>query len=406
MRRTRYSLPLLALPLLFTLPLNAETLSGEIGRTGLLATQARLTALPSLTDEERFTLGGVQFLRALEISFQDRWREGLTDNTGMVPFLRLPIKDNPFPEPFKPDSITQIFQKASAELDKAKANLTGIPATSDFGATITLGDLWLDVNANGTREADEALKALLGRSFAYEYSAEDGSTDAPITDYTIRFDVADAAWLAAYADMLNAFCNLVQAYDPTEAITKVLAARTAMDKLGPLEQDWLLGGARVPDSLDIIAIVIATLNQSPGKGHMSAVQTHLLDMIAENRTFWTRVADEPDDTLEWLPNAAQHSVLGIDVPPDAGPKWLAVLDEFEAVVRGKKLMPFWRVGAPAGINLAKIFADPPAFDLAGWIQGWAALPYLERGELASPDAMDAFDQAAGGESMLFALYFN
>ena len=406
MRRILFALPLFALPLLFAVPLHAETLSAEIGRTGLSATEARLTALTSLTDEERFTLGGVQFLRALEISFQDRWREGLTDNTGMVPFLRLPIEDNPAPEPFKPESIAQIFQKASAEMDKAKAILTGIPATSDFGAMITLGDLWLDVNANGTREADEALKALLGRSLAYDFSAQDGSTDATSTDFTIRFDVADAVWLAAYADMLNAFCNLVLAYDPTDAITKVLAARAAMDKLGPLEQDWLLGGARVPDSLDIIAIVLATLNQSPDKVQMTAVQTHLLDMIAENRAFWTRVAAEPDDNLEWLPNAAQHAVLGIEVPPDAGPKWLAVLDEFEALVQGKKLMPFWRVGPPAGINLAKIFADPPAFDLAGWIQGWAALPYLERGTLASNEAMDAFDQAASGRSMLFALYFN
>jgi hypothetical protein len=394
----------LALPLLAGLPLHAETLSAEIGRTGLAAVETRLAALPGSTDEERFTLGGVQFLRAVEISFQDRWREGLTDNTGMLPLLRLPLADNPAPEPFQPGTIAGIFRKAGAELDLAKANLTAIPDTSDFGAIIALSDLWMDVNANGQRESGEALNDLLGMALDGGMATDPGAP--AVSDFTIRFDAADAVWLAAYADMLNAFCNLVLAYDPTEPITRILAARTAMDKLGPPTGDWLLGGDRVPDALDMIAMVLATLDQPPDKARMAAVQTHLLDMVAENRVFWTRVALETDDNREWLPNPSQHAVLGIEVPPDSGPKWLAVLDEMEAVVQGRKLIPFWRVGAPAGINLSKVFADPPAVDLAGWIQGWAALPYLEQGVLASPEAMEAFDQATGGQSMLFALYFN
>jgi hypothetical protein len=65
-----------------------------------------------------------------------------------------------------------------------------------------------------------------------------------------------------------------------------------------------------------------------------------------------------------------------------------------------------RAGPPAGINLAKVPADPRPIDPAGWIQGWAVVPDLERGPLASPDTLDAFDRAAGGASMQFALHFN
>jgi len=397
---------ILTLPFIFAFPVHAETptnetLSAEIGRTGLSATEARLSALPNPTDEDRFTMGGVQFLRAVEISFQIRWRYGMTDPTGMVPFLRLPLEDNPTPAAFDPTSIRTIFQQASDQLDLAKASLTAIPETSDFGAVIALDDIWLDVNANTLREPDEALMALLAPSLGW-----DTSPDAPIPALTIRFDVADASWLAAYADMLNAASHMVLAYDPTQPIIKVLAARAAMDKLGPVNEDMFFGGRHVPDSFDILAMVLATLNQPPDRVHITAVQTHLQAMVDENRQFWTRVAVETDDVQEWLPNPRQHAAMGIEVPPDAGPKWLYVLDQVEAILQGKQLVPFWRVGPPAGLNMAKFFADPAPIDVAGWIQGWAALPYLQTGTLASPDAIDAFDQATMGRSMLFALYFN
>ena len=87
---------------LFALPVHSETISQEIAHTGLTATEARLTALPAPTDADRFALGGVQFLRAIEGSFQDRWKAGLTDPTGMMPLLRLPIPDNPTPAAFDP----------------------------------------------------------------------------------------------------------------------------------------------------------------------------------------------------------------------------------------------------------------------------------------------------------------
>src|SRR3989338_880270 len=82
------------LPLLFLaatpFAASAETISQEIARTGLAATETRLAALTERKPEDQLALGSVQFLRAIEGSFQTRWKAGLTDRTGMLPLLRPP----------------------------------------------------------------------------------------------------------------------------------------------------------------------------------------------------------------------------------------------------------------------------------------------------------------------------
>lgn len=199
---------------------------------------------------------------------------------------------------------------------------------------------------------------------------------------------------------------MVRAYDPTEPVARILSARDAMEALGPVQGDPFFGGSMRPDGFDWIAMVLATLNQTPDTGQMAAAQAHFLAMVAENRSFWTRVAAETDNDREWLPNDRQQSALGIEVPKGAGAAWMIMLSDMEAVLKGEKLVPYWRVGPPAGINVAKLFTDPRPIDVAGWIQGWAALPYLEKGTLVSPESADAFDAMTGGQAMLFALYFN
>ena len=404
MRRILAALPF---ALLLT-PAHADTISAQIAKDGLAKVEAQLSALPAPTDADTFALGGVQFLRAIEISFQDRWQMGMTDRTGMLPLLRLPIPDNPAPAKFDPASIAALFTDASAELAKAKATLVKIPETSDLGQEIALGDLWFDINANGTRDSGEAMSDIIGTEIL---GGQDESGTAPQPLPTVRFDVADAAWLAAYADLLNAFCDMALAYNPTEPLTRIIAAHDTMAAMGPVIPDPIFGEmtpydpAKL-DGFDLFAVVLATLNQQPDKAHMTAAHDHLLAMVTENRTFWTRVALEKDDAKEWLPNDHQHSAIGVEVPQGIGVAWLALLSDVEAVLKGEKLLPFWRVGPPAGFNLAKFFANPEPIDLAGWVQGWATLPYLEKGTVVTTANSEAFDALAQGQSMLFALYLN
>ena len=394
----------LLFPALFGLPVHSETISQEIAHTGLTATEARLTALPAPTDADRFALGGVQFLRAIEGSFQDRWKAGLTDPTGMMPLLRLPIPDNPWPAAFDPAVFVNIFIHAADKLTEAKATLTDIPAASDFGLEIALDDLWFDVNMNGHRDPGEAIVDILG---AAVLGGEQDTGTTPHALPTVRFDVADAAWLAAYADMLTGVCDMVRAYDPTEPATRIMNARTAMAKIGTIVSDMLFGnGHEGPDEIDVIAAVLATLNQTPDTGMMVAAQGHFLAMVTENREFWARVAKETDNKDEWLPNDNQTSALGVELPKGTGAHWMALLTDVEGILKGELLVPYPRVSGAGGLNVGKMFTDPRPIDVAGWIQGWAALPYLESGPLVSNQSADAFGQLTNGRSMLFALYLN
>ncbi len=393
---------------LLTFPACADTISAQIAKDGLAKVEAQLAALPTPTDADTFALGGVQFLRAVEISFQDRWRIGMTDRTGLLPFLRLPIPDNPQPAKFDPAAITTLFTRAGDELSKAKVSLAKIPENSDFGLDIALDDLWFDINTNGTRDAGEGLSDIVGVNVLG--GETDGGT-APRALTTVRFDVADAAWLSAYSDLLNALCDMVRAYDPTEPLTRITTAHDAIAALGPMTPDPFFEGSEPYnpaklESFDLFAVVLATLNQQPDKARMASAHDHLLAMVAENRSFWARVALESDDMAEWLPNDHQHSAIGIEVPQGTAASWLALLADIDAVLKGEKLLPFWRAGPPAGFNLAKFFADPRPIDFAGWVQGWAVLPYLDKGSVVSSANSDAFDTLIGGQSMLFALYLN
>ena len=84
----------------------------------------------------------------------------------------------------------------------------------------------------------------------------------------------------------------------------------------------------------------------------------------------------------------------------------AVLADAEALLTGEKLIPYWRTGDQGGVNLQKLFLDPAPQDLAGWIQGWSALPYLQKGPLVTDDNWAQFEAMLAGDAMLFAIWLN
>ena len=75
-------------------------------------------------------------------------------------------------------------------------------------------------------------------------------------------------------------------------------------------------------------------------------------------------------------------------------------------MKGKKLLPFWRSGFEGGINLREVFEDPRDFDLVLWVQGTAALPYLEEGQLTDAALWREFQRLFRGQFLGFALWFN
>ena len=397
------------LPLLFALvaatPTTAQTISAEIGTVGLTATEARLAALQSPTDADRFALGGVRFLRAVEGALQLRWKTGLSEQLSMLPFLRLPIPENPDAPALAPATIATLFTDVSVGMDSARAPLAEIPATADFGVEITLSDLWFDINANAVRDKGEDMLSVAGPMImGWAWADRDPAIPAP----TIRFDGADAAWLSAYTHLLGGISDTILAYDPTTPITRTTDARAAMASFGQLTPDpfFGMGGGASLDAVDYISIVLATLNQSPDKVRMASAQSHFLAMVTDNRRFWAEVVLETDNEKEWLPNDSQKSAMGIELPPGTGPMWLGVLSDFEALLKGEKLVPFWRITGPAGVDVSAMFTDPRPIDLISWVQGEGAVPYLKQGDLISPANWQAFEQVISGQAMLFTLFLN
>lgn len=392
------------LALLAAAPLHAQTLSSEIGTTGLAATEARLAALSAPSEDETLALGAVQFLRAIEGSFQTRWTYGLTDRSGLLPLLRLPLADNPAPKTFEPGVISQIFQDAEGTLATSIATFATLPETSPAALELAIGDVWFDVNQNAARDPGEGMADIVG-TFTMGISPAEAGIEPPALP-TIRFDIADTAWASAYAHLLSGAANAVLAYDPSEPIGRILSARMALAKFGPATPSFLTGTSQIPDEIDMIAMVLAALDQQPDVARAATAHGHFLAMIEDNRRFWRMVELETDNDREWLPNARQTAGLGVVLPPDTGPTWLAVLDEAEALLKGEKLIPYWRIGDLGGVNLQKLFLEPGRVDVAGWIQGWAAVPYVQTGPLVSADSWNRFSDMMLGDAMLFAIWLN
>jgi len=98
--------------------------------------------------------------------------------------------------------------------------------------------------------------------------------------------------------------------------------------------------------------------------------------------------------------------MGVDVPPETGATWRAVLDDAEALLEGRKLIPFWRLKSGAGINLKRLMLNPVPVDLAEWLHGVGLLPYAENGERISPENWWLFQDMASGDAMMFAVWLN
>jgi len=158
---------LLSLPFFcLALPAVAQTnYSALIGDQGLSGAEAALSALTDPTASDRFALGGVLFLGAVERALQTRWQTGLSDGLAMMsdfPLLRLPIPENPAPDPFDPATVETLFRTMADDLSRAVDTLAPITDTDAVAVTIATADLWFDINMNAIRDPGEDWSDVAG----------------------------------------------------------------------------------------------------------------------------------------------------------------------------------------------------------------------------------------------------
>lgn len=385
---------------LMTGPAWSETLSEEIGRSGLAATEARLASLADPTNEDLFALAGLRFLGGVEAALQLRWQTGVRADWSELPILRLPIPENPGARAFAPQDFTALLVGLDARMEGSREALQ-LLADKPFALDIRMSDLWFDINLNDVRDEGEDIASVAGLTLG------GGRMMAvPVEDPVIRFDTADAAWLSAYTHFLSGFVATAQAYDPEPAIQRVLDSSAAIyalwgDTPPPNAMDMMFGR-----QVDRIAMVLHALSTTPDTARAADAHAHFLAMIQDNRRFWAQVALEEDNDREWIPNDRQVSGLGIVIPPELGARWQAVLADAERLLQGEVLIPHWRFGAEAGINLKTLFENPPPIDLVTFIQGEGLLPYAEKGPRMTMDAWRDFERLVSGDAMLFALFLN
>lgn len=369
------------------------------GETSL---QDRLKAEPA-DDEARFGLGTVQFIRGVERLGQSLYRYGAAPQLGTmleVPFLRLPVPNNPNPEQITYEKLRSVFRDLLADLKLSEQTLAAIKS-DDVKLTLSVGKIRLDLNSDG--KADDEFSTILSRYLRRQNPAK-------LAGLEIAFDRGDVDWLRGYCHLLSALLEINLAHDGQELFAfaaPYFFARTETT-IAPELRPALNNDRGFDFDLLFDAIAVVHLIHLPviEPERMLAAREHLLRVFELSRQSWKFILAENDNDREWIPNPRQVGALGIPIRQDQIDAWLGFVDEGRALLEGTRLVPFWRGTRARGINLKRVFTEPRTFDLVLWVQGSGAVPYIEEGPQTNQAVWNNLQRVFGGDLFTFGVWFN
>jgi hypothetical protein len=363
--------------------------------------------------QAQFGLGVLQFLQAFEHLGGSLHKYGLRTEKSFLrppPQLKEFLPQNPNPDKLTYAAARQIIQTFVEDVAGAEATLAGVrdPAVK---LPLHVGRIKIDPFGQG-KPISAAF--LFGR-----VEGIPGEARQRAEEFVIGFDRGDVSWLRGYCHILAAWGELLLAVDGQNAFEcgahllfeKVDTPHTfLLENRRPFDD---IGQAGMPMWSDV-ASFFHQLTRLPIKepARTKAALEHLEAGLAQAKEMWKFILEETDDDNEWIPNPKQTGVLGVKVTQEIVDAWRETLDEAELVVKGKKLIPFWRGKSDGrGVNLRRVFTEPRTFDPVEWVQGTAATPYLEKGELtklADPAVGDRLNKAFGGpfQFLGFGFWFN
>jgi hypothetical protein len=401
--------------LLVSTPAFADTavpqLMGDRLRAGELALleqdlAARIAAEPG-NDQARFALGATQFIRTVEGLAQDMHRHGLQpprEAAMLLPFFRFPLPPNPQAEPLDYEKMRGIFKRALAGFAKSEQTLAGM-GEAEVKLPIAIGLARLDLDGSGRADEQESLFSL--------FNATLGGGNLPpemAERFIITFDRADATWLRGYGHLLSALIEFLLAHDGKasfEASAHMLFPDAGLPNAVLNGQpDIQPGYAELGAAADLIAAVHLMHWPATEPERLKAAHAHLEQVVALSRENWRFILAETDDEAEWIPSPRQKNgvIPSAPVTQETVDGWMMFLGEFEAILKGQKLVPHWRLAK--GINLRRVFLEPRPFDPILWAQGSAALPYLEDGPVTDQATWNRIMGMFSGNFIGFALWFN
>jgi hypothetical protein len=233
----------------------------------------------------------------------------------------------------------------------------------------------------------------------------------------IAFDYADVIWLRGYTHVLRSLLEFALAYD-AEALWDVAAYRIfpkVKFKHEFMKEEFEASKDKQNKSIfdqNTLLDILASFHNANFKlqepERVKRIHKHLKKAVELSREMWIALAEETDNDREWIPNSRQTTLVSPFRPTSRTiTAWEGILDETEAILDGKKLLPFWRGEAKdRGFNVNRFLTDPKDFDLILFIHGSGALPHVERGNVTSPEKWRQFQEAFGGDLFGFAIWFN
>lgn len=361
-------------------------------------------------DEARCGLGVVQFLQTFEHFGASLYKHGLRTQRafrGAPQEVRDLLPQNPNPEKITYEQWRGIVQTAVDDLSKAESTLAEI---KDDDVKLPLHVALVKIDLFGTGNPVSA------QSLARPIPA-DLPDDDTLQKLVVGFDRGDVHWLRGYCHFLCALGEMLLAVDSQEhfnCTAHLFFEKVESPHLFLQEErrslDEVMNFDRRMIS-DLIAYIHMLRFPMKEPARMQAALKHLEAMLPQAKEMWKHYLAETDDDREWIPNPEQTGVLRVDVTQEMVDTWLATLDETESVLQGKRLVPFWRgeEDGKRGVNVRRIFTEPKAIDPILWVQGTAATPYLEQGELtkfADPRTIGQINETFGGLNFFgFAFWF-
>jgi hypothetical protein len=354
-------------------------------------------------DEARFGLALVRFVHAIEKFGHHQYQYGLKPDAEKfgLPFLHGPFPPNP-----KPELLTYEIQRKAlqtlledlTEVDKTLAAMQG----KDVKIAIDLEKIHLDFAPGSQGDTPVTLMNVL-RSYSQPVGRQPSAEV-----FEVSFDQSDAIWLRGYTHLLSAGLEFVLAYDWHE--TFATTAGLFYPRLR-VEGEYSALGLSTDrkfeyDIADLIALVHEIRWPAVEPARLKAVREHLKQVTALSRQNWKSILAETDDDHEWLPSPKQKNGVMPALAPsqERVDTWLSALDDFDAVLDGRILIPYWRT--EKGINLRRVFEEPRSFDLVLWATGHAAVPYLETGPLLTREKWAVWERVFQGDFLTFAAYVN
>ena len=383
--------------------------SGKLG-AGEQDFAARLTKTPQ-DDETRFGLGLIRLARAIEAYGQSQYRYGLRPTkSASLPFLRFPVPVNPKPEALTYEGQRDVLKALLADLTAVEATLAPMSG-GDVKIRLDLQNIRFDLRGDGKAAGASRVSDILVALRITE--GEKGKKPEP---FEVAFDTADALWLRGYCHVLSGTLEFLLAYDWHVAFEH--SGRLFYPRIMPVPLNGVVSAPEesradrmfgISDGLeiaDLIALLHDTNWPVAEPARMALALAHFRQMTALSRLTWKAIQAETDDDHEWIPGPQQKNgvLSGIPVTKPQVDEWLAALDDFDAVLDGKLLIPYWRFAK--GINLKKVFLEPRPFDLVLWFTGHAAAPYVEDGPVMAQEVWRRRQEIFGGNFPGYAVWFN